>query len=124
MVRSLTWALECDRPQRRRSVLLQVLEVDLEEGRRCTRRSFDEAGSNVLVNRQDQVHAPNSDMCEWRRVYEDHVRASRGDLRKPRGGKNISFQVDSRRVLLAISEGRLCKIRPTMQVVPNACRLA
>ena len=34
MVRSLTWALECDRPQRRRSVLLQVLEVDLEEGRR------------------------------------------------------------------------------------------
>jgi len=26
--------LECDRPQRRRSVLLQVLEVDLEEGRR------------------------------------------------------------------------------------------
>ena len=34
VIRSLTWALECDRPQRRRSVLLQVLEVDLEEGRR------------------------------------------------------------------------------------------
>ena len=58
MVRSLTWALECDRPQRRHSVLLQVLEVDRDEGRRlkrCTRRSkFDEARSNVLVNRQDQ----------------------------------------------------------------------
>ena len=53
-------------------------------------------------------------MCEWRRVYEDHVRASRGDLRKPRGGKIISFQGDSRRVLLAISEGRLCKIRPAI----------
>ena len=33
MVRSLTWALECDRLQGRRSVLLQVLEVDLGEGR-------------------------------------------------------------------------------------------
>ena len=58
VVQSLTWALECDRPQRRRSVLLQVLEVDRDEGRRlkrCTRRSkFDEASSNVLVNRQDQ----------------------------------------------------------------------
>ena len=58
MVQSLTWALECDRPQRRRSVLLQVLEVDCDEGRRlkrCARRSkFDEASSNVLVNRQDQ----------------------------------------------------------------------
>ena len=58
MVQSLTWALECDRPQRRRSVLLPVLEVDLGGGRRlkrCTRRSkFDEASSNVLVNRQDQ----------------------------------------------------------------------
>ena len=47
MVRSLTWALECDRPQRRRSVLLQVLEVDRGEGRRQTRRirrsKFDEA---------------------------------------------------------------------------------
>ena len=60
VVQSLTWALECDRPQRRRSVLLQVLEVDRGEGRRltrCTRRSkFDEASSNVLVNRQDQFH--------------------------------------------------------------------
>ena len=59
MVRSLTWALECDRPQRRRSVLLQVLEVDRDEGRRLTRRTrrskFDEASFNVLVNRQDQV---------------------------------------------------------------------
>ena len=59
MVRSLTWALECDRPRRRRSVLLQVLEVDLGGGRRlrrCTRRSkFDEASSNVLVNRQDHL---------------------------------------------------------------------
>jgi len=58
VVQSLTWALECDRPQRRRSVLLQVLEVDRDEGRRvkrCTHRSkFDEASSNVLVNRQDQ----------------------------------------------------------------------
>ena len=58
VVQSLTWALECDRPQRRCSVLLQVLEVDRDEGRRlkrCTRRSkFDEASSNVLVNRQDQ----------------------------------------------------------------------
>jgi len=34
VIRSLTWALECDRPQRRRSVPLQVLEVDLEEERR------------------------------------------------------------------------------------------
>ena len=34
MIRSLTWALEYDRPQRRRSVPLQVLEVDLEEERR------------------------------------------------------------------------------------------
>jgi len=59
VVQSLTWALECDRPQRCRSVLLQVLEVDRDEGRslkRCTCRSkFDEASSNVLVNRQDQV---------------------------------------------------------------------
>ena len=59
VVQSLTWALECERPQRRRSVLLQVLEVDHDEGRglkRCTRRSkFDEASSNVLVNRQDQM---------------------------------------------------------------------
>ena len=59
VVQSLTWALECDRPQRRRSVLLQVLEVDRDEGwrlTRCTRRSkFDEASSNVLVNRQDQL---------------------------------------------------------------------
>ena len=59
VVRSLTWALECDRPQRRRFVLLQVLEVDRDEGRRskrCTRRSkFDEASSNVLVSRQDQI---------------------------------------------------------------------
>jgi len=59
VVQSLTWALECDRPQRRRSVLLQVLKVDRDEGRRvkrCTRRSkFDEASSNVLVNRQDQM---------------------------------------------------------------------
>ena len=51
--------LECDRPQRRRSVLLQVLEVDLGGGRklkRGTRRSkFDEASSNVLVNKQDQI---------------------------------------------------------------------
>ena len=42
-----------------RSVLLQVLEVDRDEGRRlkrCTRRSkFDEARSNVLVNRQDHI---------------------------------------------------------------------
>ena len=56
MIRSLTWALECDRPQRRRSVSLQVLEVDLEEERgmkRCARRSFDEAVSSVPVNRQD-----------------------------------------------------------------------
>ena len=64
MVRSLTWALGCDRPQRRRSVLLQVLEVDLGGGRRlkrCTRRSkFDEASSNVLVNRQDQRPRPES----------------------------------------------------------------
>ena len=47
MIRSLTWALECDRPQRRRSVLLQVLEVDRGEGRRLKRRTrrskFDEA---------------------------------------------------------------------------------
>ena len=47
MVRSLTWALECDRLQRRRSVLLQVLEVDRGEGRRQARRirrsKFDEA---------------------------------------------------------------------------------
>ena len=59
VVQSLTWALECDRPQRRRSVLLQVLEVDRDEGRRlkwCARRSkFDEASFNVLVNGQDQV---------------------------------------------------------------------
>jgi len=34
VIPSLTWALECDRPQRRRSVSLQVLEVDLEEERR------------------------------------------------------------------------------------------
>ena len=58
VVQSLTWALECDRPQRRRSILLQVLEVDRDEGRRlkrCARRSkFDEVSSNVLVNRQDQ----------------------------------------------------------------------
>ena len=58
VVQSLTWALECDRPPRRRSVLLQVLEVDRDEGqrlKRCTRRSkFDETSSNVLVNRQDQ----------------------------------------------------------------------
>ena len=39
-------------------------------------------------------------------------------------GKIISFQGDSCRVLLAISEGRLCKIRPAMQAVPDACRLA
>ena len=37
VVQSLTWALECDRPQRRRSVLLQVLEVDRDEGRRLRR---------------------------------------------------------------------------------------
>ena len=47
MVPSLTWALECDRPQRHRSVLLQVLEVDRDEGRRLKRRTrrskFDEA---------------------------------------------------------------------------------
>ena len=51
MVPSLTWALECDRPQRRLSVLLQVLEVDLEKDgglKRCMRRSFDEASSNVF----------------------------------------------------------------------------
>ena len=58
VVRSLTWALECDRPQRRRSVLLQVLEVDRDEGQRLKRRTrrskFDEASFNVLVNRQDQ----------------------------------------------------------------------
>ena len=58
VVQSLTWALECDRPQRRRSVLMQVLEVDRDEGwrvKRCARQSkFDEASSNVLVNRQDQ----------------------------------------------------------------------
>ena len=49
--------MECDRPQRRRSVSLQVLEVDPErnEGeKRCARRSFDEAVSSVPVNRQDQ----------------------------------------------------------------------
>jgi len=34
VVQSLTWALECDRPHGRRSVLLQVLEVDLGEGRK------------------------------------------------------------------------------------------
>ena len=47
VVQSLTWASERDRPQRRRSVLLQVLEVDRGEGRRLTRRirrsKFDEA---------------------------------------------------------------------------------
>ena len=62
MVRSLTWALECDRPQRRRSVLLQVLEVDLEEGRRFEavhtsilwrgrfQRSGQQAGSLLIRN--------------------------------------------------------------------------
>ena len=67
VVQSLTWALECDRPQRRRSVLLQVHEVDRDEGRRlkrCTRRSkFDEARSNVLVNRQDH-QAPTVGPCK------------------------------------------------------------
>ena len=47
MVQSLTWASERDRPQRRRSVLLQVFEVDRGEGRRLTwrirRSKFDEA---------------------------------------------------------------------------------
>ena len=47
MVQSLTWASERDRPQRRRFVLLQVLEVNRDEGRRLTRRTrrskFDEA---------------------------------------------------------------------------------
>ena len=43
----------------RRSVLLQVLEVDRDEGRRLTRRTrrskFDEASFNVLVNGQDHL---------------------------------------------------------------------
>ena len=47
MVQSLTRASERDRPQRRRSVLLQVLEVNRGEGRTLTRRrsrsKFDEA---------------------------------------------------------------------------------
>ena len=53
MVRLLTWALECDRPQRRRSVLLQVLEVDLEEGRtfEAVRKSILRRGS---FQRSDQ----------------------------------------------------------------------
>ena len=67
VVQSLTWALDCDRPQRRRSVLLQVLEVDRDEGRgltRCTHRSkFDEASFNVLVNRQDH-QAPTVGPCK------------------------------------------------------------
>ncbi|XP_068504578.1 uncharacterized protein [Phaseolus vulgaris] len=37
------------------------------------------------------------------------------------GGKIISFQGDSRRVLLAIGEGRLCEVRPAMQAVSDAC---
>ena len=53
MIRSLTWALECDRPQRRRSVLLQVLEVDLGEGRtfEAVRKSILRRGS---FQRSDQ----------------------------------------------------------------------
>ena len=47
MVLSLTWALECDRPQRRRSVLLQVLEVNLEEERR-----FEAVHTSILLTRQ------------------------------------------------------------------------
>jgi len=57
VVQSLTWASERDRSQRRRSVFLQVLEVNQSEGRKLTRRKVDPGltrqGSCVLVNRQD-----------------------------------------------------------------------
>ena len=66
MVRSLTWALECDRPQRRRSVLLQVLEVDRGKGRRQTRRihrsKFDEAKLQRSGQQAGSVSALDSDV--------------------------------------------------------------
>ena len=59
MVQSLTWASERDRPQWRRSVFLQVLEVNQGEGQNLTRRKVDPGltrqGSCVPVNRQDQL---------------------------------------------------------------------
>ena len=63
VVQSLTWALECDRPQRRRSVLLQVLEVDCGEGRRLTRRTrrskFDEAKLQRFGQQAGSVPSPD-----------------------------------------------------------------
>ena len=57
VVQSLTWASERDRPQRRRSFFLQVLEANQSEGRKLARRRVDpdltRQGSCILVNRQD-----------------------------------------------------------------------
>ena len=64
--RSLTWASERDRPQRRRSVLLQVLEVDRGERRRLTRRTrrskFDEA--KLQRSGQQAGAEPNSNYAK------------------------------------------------------------
>jgi len=66
VVQSLTWASERDRPQRRRSVLLQVLKVDRGERRRLTRRRSRSKFDKAKLQRfgQQAGSATLSEVCE------------------------------------------------------------
>ena len=71
MIPSLTWASECDRPQRRRVVSLQVLEIDPEEERKWEAARTSILWRGILQRSGQQAGSPrdlsveNIIGCKW-----------------------------------------------------------
>ena len=73
---------------------------------------------------QTWVYPPYPGLHKWWTMHVHHDRAPRRDMWESHRRPSSLVKSHSRRILLANHEGRLHKVRTTMQVVPTTCWLA